>query len=47
LGELDPGPGRDALTRAFAALRASAELPIRDYGNRCARLLEAVAQEEN
>lgn len=47
LAELEPGVEREALVGAFAALRAEAEQPIRDYGNQCARLLEAVTREEN
>jgi len=45
--ELEPGAERDSLAQAFAALRADAEQPIREYGEHCARLLEAVTQEEN
>jgi len=47
LAEVEAGVEREALARAFAALRADAEQPIREYGNRCARLLEAVTREEN
>lgn len=47
LAELKQGTDRDALTLAFAALRAAAEQPIREYGNHCARLLETVTREEN
>jgi hypothetical protein len=44
---VEAGVEREALARAFAALRADAGQPIREYGNRCARLLEAVTREEN
>jgi len=47
LAEVGAGAEREALARAFAVLRENAEQPIRDYGNRCARLLEAATREEN
>ena len=47
LGSLKPGAERDTLLSAFAELRAGAEPPIREYADHCARLLEAVTQEEN
>ena len=46
-GTLRPGGERDGLMATFAMLRGGAEPPLRDYAERCARLLEAVTQEEN
>lgn len=46
-GALKPGAERDTLMAAFGKLRESADQPLRDYAERCARLLEAVTQEEN